>query len=304
MRKTIVISNGISGGLLRLGRFWTVPVCLCLVCATVFGRGEPGQTVTNAAQVVEKTKDVIIERWEGTGPIPARRGDRLYGKDQLTTGQQKGSTADLEFKQNRAVYRLASGTLFSFDADKLIVPKGLFLVSVEGGKVVCETCKLICEARSTAILEVFEADKRTTGHSGCATKFILLEGHGTIRSKENPTRSKSLTGGQMILLFDGDDPALGKVQEVDIKRLVSESRLITGWFKTPLPSMDKIQKVIDRQQRDLWLGVLQPTRFTIGGRGAERYSEPLSPRLGIEAPFDPDVPGAIRTIALDCPTCP
>jgi len=279
-----------------------VSLFFCLLAATTPGQTVPARVPLTNATVREKTEDVTIQKPNRPRRDPAQPGDKLAGKDVLRTGAP-GSTADLEFEQNRATYRLASGSLFSFDADtgRLYLTKGLALMSVENGTLTCESCKLLCGAGSTAIMEVFDADGRTANHHGCVTKFILLEGHGIVTTLDGK-QTKSLRGGQMILQFE-DDLALAGLQEVDVKRLLKESRIITG-FKTPLPSIGKIQQVIDRQQRELWLGTLEQTRFTIGGRGAARYSEPASGRIGLEAPFDSDVPGGIKTVPLRCPICP
>jgi hypothetical protein len=273
-----------------------------LVAAIALGQTVPAQVPLTTATVKETTEDVTIRKPDRTEPDPARLGDKVLGRDVLKTGAL-GSTADLEFDQNKAVYRLASGSLFSFDPDtgRLYLTQGLALMSIEKGTLVCQTCKDLCSASSTAILEVFTADKRSGKHHGCVIKFILLEGHGTMTTLDGK-QTRTLRGGQMILQFE-DDAVLSDPQEIDLKRLVKESRLITR-FKNPLPSMSKIQQVIDLQQREFWQGTLEPTRFTIGGRGAERYSEPVSVKIGLEAPFDPDVPGGVKAQPVPCPICP
>src|SRR5262245_51356542 len=190
-----------------------------LMAALTFGQTNPTPSSVNSATVKESTRDVTIKKPDKTRPDAARVGDTMRGRDVLRTGAP-GSMVDLEFDFNNALYRLASGSLFSFDAEtgKLYLTHGLSLIMVEDGKLVCETCKLLCQTKCTAILEVFAADKRTTGHTGCTTKFILLEGSGVVSTLDGKQR-RSLRGGQMLLQFE-DELELAQVQEVDIKRLV------------------------------------------------------------------------------------
>jgi len=102
---------------------------------------------------VKEVKDVVnITGARDTERSPSQPGEKLSGEDLLETGNLP-SIAELEIRPNHAVYRLASGTLFSFSTEtgRLHMTKGLGLMSVEGGQVVCETCKYVCSAQSTAI---------------------------------------------------------------------------------------------------------------------------------------------------------
>jgi len=276
---------------------------LWIAALVAWGEGAPTPVPLTSATVKEATNNVTLT--EPKMPTrDAHKGDKLQGGAMLETGSL-GSLADLEFDQNHAVYRLASGTLFSFSAEtgKLHLTKGLALMSVEGGIVVCETCAMIAAAKSTAILEAFTVKGKPGKPDRCATKFILLEGNGTVSTLDGK-HSKHLRGGQMILQYD-DEEILADIHEVDLKRLLGESRIITG-FKQPLASLGKIQQVVDRQQREMWRGTLEPTGLIIGGRGPGLYRMPnlASPNFGLEAPFDPDIAGGIRAVPSPCLICP
>jgi len=66
------------------------------------------------------------------------------------------------------------------------------------------------------------------------------------------SKRKALRGGQMILQFE-DDPVLGEPQEVNVSRIVRESRIVTG-FKQPLPSMAGFSRLLIGKKRELWRG--------------------------------------------------
>lgn len=252
------------------------------------------------------TKELIkVVRFEPPdGPERAAKvGEPVRGKDLLKTGSL-GSMAEIEFDDNRTVARLGSETQFTFNpsTNELIISDGLTLLTVRDGTVSCVGCALKGKIGSTAIVESFTVTDHPDAPGRCATKFILLEGKGVVSTRDGK-QTRTLRGGQMIVQF-ADDPKLADIQEVDLKRLIAESRIVTG-FKQPLPSLAKIQQVVAQQQRDLWRGTLERTRFTIGGRRADRYQEPAPGRVDLEAPFDPDVPGGIITeFTGPCPTCP
>jgi hypothetical protein len=252
------------------------------------------------------TKELIrvVRLQPPDGPDRAARvGEPVRGKDLLKTGSL-GSMADIQFDDNQTVARLGSDTHFTFNpgTGELSVPNGLTLLTVRDGTVSCVGCALKGKISSTAIVESFTVTNRPGTLGRCATKFILLEGKGVVSTRDGK-QTKTLRGGQMILQY-ADDLKLADIQEVDLKRLIAESRIVNG-FKQPLPSLAKIQQVVAQQQRDLWGGTLERTRFTIGGRRADRYQEPAPGRIDLEAPFDPDVPGGIVTgFTGPCPTCP
>ena len=261
---------------------------------------EPCWLTSAQARQVEKVvqlKKAGAEEYASMG-----MGETMQGQDLMRTGSE-GSMVELQF-DNGSVARLGSETAFTFGTNRsgLELDKGIALFSAkEGCKVGCETCGLTIVQRSTGIVEQFRVKGTDGKGSRCVTKYILLEGSATV-SKRGGGLTRKLRGGQMILQFA--DAELAQVQEVDIRRLVRESRIING-FKNPLPSLARIQEVVDRQQREIGRGTLEASGLIIGGRGRERFFQPAILAAGLEAPFDPDVGGAIvKGSVSGCPTCP
>lgn len=257
--------------------------------------------LTNA--ITQQVFNIVRIQPSGEGADhDAAVGEPVHGEDLMHTGPL-GSLAAIEFN-NGTIARFGSQTVFTFSTKSNLVSltRGLALICVkEENEVFCKTCALHIIKHSTGVIESFTTGGTNGTPERCATKFILLEGNAVV-SKPNGKETKKMRGGQMIVQF-ADDPNLADVREVDIKQLVKESRIITG-FKTPLPSIAKIQQVIDRQQQQLGLGTLEPTRFIIGGRGTDRYVIPSPGKPDFEAPFDPDVPaGIVKDFLTPCPTC-
>src|ERR1043166_7011307 len=267
------------------------------VCLSALTSNAAVDSLTKAT-VMELHNVVRLREQHAPQDRPARKSEEVKGDDLLHTGRA-GSMVQIGFNDHITIARLGSQSEFSFSpTGSLNIATGLALVTVQGGKVVCETCALLAIAHSTAIIESFS--QRAAGRPDrCATKIIMLEGNAEVFTRNGKTRT--LQGGQMMVQF-ADEPDLAEVQEVDLKRLLQESRIVTG-FQSQLPSMAKIQEVVDRQQRELWLGKLEPTPLTIGGRGAKRYHQSKWD-TDIEAPFDPDVSGGVKENAPPCPTCP
>jgi len=274
-----------------------------LFVVAMSSRAAEGQAPWHSATARELHKVVRFEKPDAPDR-PARVGDMIQGVERFTTGSS-GSLAELEFDDKITVARLGSETQFSIDpvTQRIKLPKGLTVLSVHNGEIFCETCALSIAQKSTAIVESFDVATKRNAPLRCATKYILLEGHATVSTPDGK-RHKTLKGGQMILQLEGD-PNLGPIQDVDLKQVLKESRIITG-FATQLASMPKIQEVVQQQQKELWQGVLQHTGFAVAGRGRDRYLEPPPNRVDWEAPYDPDVPAAaiIDRLPDPCPTCP
>ena len=224
---------------------------------------------------------------------PAEKNETIQGGDLLHTGGG-GSMAEIGFNDQITSARLGSMSAFSFSpTGSLNVATGLALVSVRDGEVSIQTSAVRAMISSTALIEVFAVRGWGGKPARPATKFILLEGQAVVSTLAS-NQSVSLRGGQMLVQCV-DDAALAEVQEVDVQRLMRESRIITRG-KIPLASLAKIQAVVDKQQRELWRGTLERSVLTFGGRGPDRYH--LLPWPEIEAP---DVP---RGNPPPCPTCP
>jgi hypothetical protein len=268
-------------------------ILVCLLGLAASAQPREYIPATNAITREIHPKVDIVRGGHGR-KIPVSQGETIQGEDLLETGAL-GSAAQIELN-NGTLWQFGSETAFTFSAKTNLISltKGLSLVCVrEGDQLFCQTCALLARIQSTAIIEQFSASEHNGKTNECATKFILLEGHVELTKGK---KTKFLSAGQMIIQY-ASDPDFAPIWEVDVKKLLKESRVITG-FRIPLPSMVKIQAVIDQQQKDLARGVLEPSPSAIGGRGPERYHQPAA--ANYEAPFDPDT---FRAIVIRCPTC-
>ena len=219
-----------------------------------------------------------VQHDAGTGTAPAKVNEKIGEKSKVTTAAS--SMAELTFADT-SITRLGANSLFSFQSKERLIKldQGSVLVNTppgNGGATV--DCGGVTGAVSGT---TFMASRDVSGN----VMFLMLEGTGTLKVTINtPTGpvSREIRPGQAATVGSasiksaaagdavpgggadaknpentsgggdgGEKPAKAEpsiqVFDVDVKKIVETAPLIKE-FKNELPSMEKIEKTIEKQQ--------------------------------------------------------
>ncbi|MFZ9874576.1 MAG: FecR domain-containing protein [Candidatus Methylacidiphilales bacterium] len=219
-----------------------------------------------------------VQHDAGTGTAPAKVNEKIGEKSKVTTAAS--SMAELTFADT-SITRLGANSLFSFQSKERLIKldQGSVLVNTppgNGGATV--DCGGVTGAVSGT---TFMASRDVSGN----VMFLMLEGSGTLKVTINtPTGpvSREIRPGQAATVGSasiksaaagdavpgggadaknpentsgggdgGEKPAKAEpsiqVFDVDVKKIVETAPLIKE-FKNELPSMEKIEKTIEKQQ--------------------------------------------------------
>ena len=229
-----------------------------------------------------------VQHDPGSGAAPAKVNEKIGENSKVTTAAS--SMAELTFADT-SISRLGANSLFSFQSKERLIKldKGSILVNTppgNGGATV--DCGGVTGAVSGT---TFMASRDGSGN----VMFVMLEGSGVLKvtintpggpvSKEIRPGQAATVGGATIQAAaeSGNTPGGGKetkgpaapvgdgdagekpavkpapaiqVFDVDVKKIVETAPLIKE-FKSQLPSMEKIEKTIEKQQTAVREGKLE-----------------------------------------------
>ncbi|MEY5062512.1 MAG: hypothetical protein RLZZ112_476, partial [Verrucomicrobiota bacterium] len=209
-----------------------------------------------------------VQHDPGSGAAPAKVNEKIGENSKVTTAAS--SMAELTFADT-SISRLGANSLFSFQSKERLIKldKGSILVNTppgNGGATV--DCGGVTGAVSGT---TFMASRDGSGN----VMFVMLEGSGVLKvtinspggavSKEIRPGQAATVGGASIQAAAesgaGEKPASKpapsiQVFDVDVKKIVETAPLIKE-FKSELPSMEKIEKTIEKQQTAVREGKLE-----------------------------------------------
>ena len=183
------------------------------------------------ARVSQVIQDVRL--LEAHGARPAVVNDKLTLERALRTGKE--SRAELTFS-DLTITRLGANTIFSLKARtrEVDLRSGTVLLAVPSGAPPVR-------ANTTAVTAAVTGGTALLG-TGPPTKFMVLEGIGTIYPLGHPEKAVTVHGGEMVIAEGG---RISKPEEFDVKMVMETSLLIVDF--PPLPNLSLIQDVINQQ---------------------------------------------------------
>lgn len=163
---------------------------------------------------------------------------------------------------DQTVTRVGQNTIFSFSRDsrEIELEKGSILFQSPSGKGggTIRTPAASAAVLGTTLIVV------ATKNGGF--KVLLIEGSGKVKAADGSVRT--LNSGQMVYALPGGK--LSGVFEFRLSQQVGASALVSG-FKKKLPSTDKIQAAINRQEKDIKSGSAIDTGLLASGSPTIAY---------------------------------
>src|SRR5438067_9627107 len=226
--------------------FWTKtfnskPITLC---AVLFILVIPTR-LANAAALQEARVSQIIQDVRlleaHAAPHAAAVNDKVIRGSAVRTGVE--SRAELTFN-DLTITRLGANTIFSFTAGarQAELTQGAILLQVPPNAPPVRantTAVTVAVMGGTALLS-----------AGPPTKFMVLEGTGTIYPLGHPEKAVTVHGGEMVIAEHGH---IKKPEKFDVKLVLATSPLITDF--APLANLPLIQTVMNEQVAEQQLAV-------------------------------------------------
>jgi len=163
---------------------------------------------------------------------------------------------------DQTVTRVGQNTIFSFSRDsrEIELEKGSILFQSPSGKGggTIRTPAASAAVLGTTLIVV------ATKNGGF--KVLLIEGSGKVKAADGTVRT--INSGQMVYALPGGK--LSGVFEFRLSQQVGASALVSG-FKKKLPSTDKIQAAINRQEKDIKSGSAIETGLLASGSPTIAY---------------------------------
>jgi hypothetical protein len=207
-----------------------ITVCWVLFClaATRLANAAP----LHQARVSQVIQDVRLLEAHAS-PHPAVVNDKVTLGTAVRTGVE--SRAELTFP-DLTITRLGANTIFTLNqaARELNLSNGTVLLQVpSGGAAVKANTRNVTVAVTggTALLG-----------TGPPTKFMVLEGIGTIYPLGHPEKAVTLHSGEMVIAEDGH---ISQPEKFDVKLVLVTSALIVDF--APLTNLPLILTVVDQQ---------------------------------------------------------
>ena len=213
--------------------FSSKPITVCgvlftLIAPTRLANADP----LKEARVSQVIQDVRVLE-SHAAPHPAVVNDKVTLGSAVRTGVE--SRAELTFN-DLTITRLGANTIFSFTAGarQAELTRGAILLQVppHAPAVRANTTSVTVSVMGgTALLS-----------TGPPTKFMVLEGTGTIYPLGHPEKAVTVRGGEMVVAEGG---RISKPEEFDVKLVLATSALIMDF--APLTNLPLIQMVVDQQ---------------------------------------------------------
>jgi hypothetical protein len=190
------------------------------------------------ARVTEKVNDVRLLA-PHVEPRPATVNDNVHEGSAVRTGTE--SRAELTFI-DQTIARLGANTVFSVGGAgrNYDLSSGAILMYAPNGLGAVKIKTPVATAAVTGFTAMADA--------GRYTKVIILEGDADIWLTKHSGEHKHMHSGQLISIPPGATK-LPPVWDVDICKLISNGRLITGFAKK-LPSWNLILAECERQHQE------------------------------------------------------
>src|SRR6266446_7922925 len=213
--------------------FSSKPITVCgvlfiLVAPTRLANADPLQEA-RVSQIIQDVR--LLEAH--AAPHPAALNDKVALGSAVRTGAE--SRAELTFK-DLTITRLGANTIFSFTAGarQAELTHGTILLQVPPNAPAVRantTAVTVAVMGGTALLS-----------TGPPTKFMVLEGIGTIYPLGHPEKAVTVRGGEMVTAEGG---RVSKPEKFDVKLVLATSALIVDF--APLANLPLIQTVADQQ---------------------------------------------------------
>ncbi len=206
------------------------------VCGVLFILVAPTR-LANAAELQEARVSQVIQDVRlleaHAAPHPAAVNDKVTMGSAVRTGTE--SRAELTFN-DLTITRLGANTIFSFTAGtrQAELTQGAVLLQVRPGAPEVRantTAVTVAVMGGTALLS-----------AGPPTKFMVLEGTGTIYPLGHPEKAVTVRGGEMVI---GEHGRTSKPEKFDVKLVLKTSPLVTDF--APLSNLPLIQTVMNDQ---------------------------------------------------------
>src|SRR6266571_6602597 len=198
------------------------------------------------ARVSQVIQDVRVLEAHAA-PHPAAVNDKVTVGSAVRTGAE--SRAELTFN-DLTITRLGANTIFSFTAGarQAELTQGAILLQVRPGAPAVRantTAVTVAVLGGTALLA-----------TGPPTKFMVLEGTGTIYPLGHPEKAVTVRGGEMVVAEHGH---VSKPEKFDAKLVLATSPLITDF--APLANLPLILTVVDQQAAEQLVMVSNPPPY-------------------------------------------
>src|SRR5438094_2096218 len=257
--------------------FNSKPITVCGVLLILFTQTRWANADTlKEARVSQVIQDVRLLEAHAA-PHAAAVNDKVIKGSAVRTGTE--SRAELTFN-DLTITRLGANTIFSFTAGarQAELTQGAILLQVRSGAPAVRantTAVTVAVLGGTAMLS-----------TGPPTKFMVLEGTGTIYPLGHPEKAVTVHGGEMVVAEHGH---IKKPEKFDVKLVLATSPLITDF--APLTNLPLILQVVDQQQAEQSLMVSNPPPYksftdTIDVTSLNTTSNPVV----IENTFGPPTP--------------
>src|SRR6266487_6140 len=227
--------------------FSSKPITVCgvlfiLIAPTRLANADP----LKEARVSQIIQDVRLLEAHAA-PHPATVNDRVIVGSAVRTGVE--SRAELTFN-DLTITRLGANTIFSFTAGarQAELTQGAILLQVRPGAPAVRantTAVTVAVMGGTALLS-----------TGPPTKFMVLEGIGTIYPLGHPEKAVTVHGGEMVTAEGG---RISKPEKFDVKLVLATSALIVDF--APLANLPLILAVVDQQQAEQLVMVSNPPPY-------------------------------------------
>src|SRR5438094_3448678 len=221
--------------------FNSKPITVCGVLLILFTQTRWANADTlKEARVSQVIQDVRLLEAHAA-PHAAAVNDKVIQGSAVRTGME--SRAELTFN-DLTITRLGANTIFSFTAGarQAELTQGAILLEVRQGAPAVRantTAVTVAVMGGTALLS-----------AGPPTKFMVLEGTGTIYPLGHPEKAVTVHGGEMVIAEHGH---VKKPEKFDVKLVLATSPLITDF--APLANLPLIQTVMNEQVAEQQLAV-------------------------------------------------
>jgi hypothetical protein len=199
------------------------------------------------AKITEVVNSVTVLDPQTRSKTPAETNAVFRVPEIMKTGAASRSEMIAE---DQTITRVGANTLFSFEPRERAInlKQGSILfqspAGMGGGTI--RTAAATAAVLGTTIIVVATRDG--------GFKLLVLEGTGEVRMPNG--KHIILHGGQMIYI-PPNSPNLGPILDFRLSEVVQTGKLVVG-FKKPLPSWDKIQKQIHKQENQITGNPLAP----------------------------------------------
>src|SRR6266571_7188641 len=206
------------------------------VCGVLFILVAPTRLANAAALQEARVSQVIqdVRLLEAhAAPHPAAVNDKVILGSAVRTGVE--SRAELTFN-DLTITRLGANTIFSFTAGarQAELTQGAILLQVRPGAPAVRantTAVTVAVLGGTALLA-----------TGPPTKFMVLEGTGTIYPLGHPEKAVTVRGGEMVIAENG---RISNPEKFDVKLVLETSPLLLDF--PPLANLPLILAVMNQQ---------------------------------------------------------